>query len=103
MITRDDLLALMLKLDACAESVEWVEAAPHKSAKALIRACHRGDWLLWLANRLRIEMNFPCENDNSDGPVAGECDCSAQYVRDNVPWPLWRAALQRDVRRVLKR
>jgi len=43
---------LLLKLKACKEAVEW---AGDKKAEEVIDTCHRGDWLLWLAKRLKID------------------------------------------------
>jgi len=43
---------LLLKLKACKEAVEW---AGDKTAKEIIDTCHRGDWLLWLADKLKVD------------------------------------------------
>ena len=43
---------LLLKLKACEEAVEW---AGDKTAKEIIDTCHRGDWLLWLADKLKVD------------------------------------------------
>jgi len=43
---------LLLKLKACKEAVEW---AGNKTAKEVIDTCHRGDWLLWLADKLKVD------------------------------------------------
>jgi len=43
---------LLLKLKACEEAVEW---AGDKTAKEVIATCHRGDWLLWLADKLKVD------------------------------------------------
>jgi len=43
---------LLLKLRACKEAVEW---AGDKTAKEIIDTCHRGDWLLWLADKLKVD------------------------------------------------
>ena len=43
---------ILLKLKACEEAVEW---AGDKTAEEIIDTCHRGDWLLWLANKLKVD------------------------------------------------
>jgi hypothetical protein len=42
---------LLLKLKACEEAVEW---AGDKTAEEVIATCYRGDWLLWLAYKLKV-------------------------------------------------
>ena len=41
------------KLQACEEAVEW--ASQQKSFPSAWEACERGDWMLWLAYKLRID------------------------------------------------
>ena len=41
------------KLNACEEAVEW--ASQQKSFPSAWEACERGDWMLWLAYKLRID------------------------------------------------
>jgi hypothetical protein len=43
---------LLLKLKACKEAIEW---AGDKTAEEVIDTCHRGDWLLWLAGKLKVD------------------------------------------------
>jgi hypothetical protein len=41
------------KLHACEESVIW---AGDKTIEEVVHECHRGDWLLWLAQRCDVEL-----------------------------------------------
>jgi len=50
--TREIMKDLLLKLKACKEAVEW---AGDKTAEEVIDTCHRGDWLLWLADKLKVD------------------------------------------------
>jgi hypothetical protein len=43
---------LLLKLKACKGAVEW---AGDKTSEEVIATCHRGDWLLWLADKLKVD------------------------------------------------
>jgi hypothetical protein len=43
---------LLLKLKACKDAVEW---AGDKTPEEVIDTCHRGDWLLWLAGKLKVD------------------------------------------------
>jgi len=43
---------LLEDLNACNEAKEWVE---NKSIDEAVAACHRGDWLLWLAHKIKID------------------------------------------------
>jgi hypothetical protein len=43
---------LLLKLKACLQAVEW---AGDKTPEEVINTCHRGDWLLWLAHKLKVD------------------------------------------------
>jgi hypothetical protein len=40
-------------LDACKPAVEW---AGNKTIEEVVATCHRGDWLLWLAQRCDIGL-----------------------------------------------
>ncbi len=44
---------ILQKLDACDEAIEW---AGNKSIEEIVNTCHRGDWLLWLANKIEIDV-----------------------------------------------
>jgi hypothetical protein len=47
------LLKQKLKeLDACQEAMEWVG---ERTIEQAVNDCHRGDWLLWLGQRLEID------------------------------------------------
>jgi hypothetical protein len=40
-------------LKACATAIKW---AGDKTIEQVVTECHRGDWLLWLANRCGVEL-----------------------------------------------
>ena len=44
---------LLIKLKACLEAREWVG---DKTIEQIVEQCHRGDWLLWLAEKVDIGL-----------------------------------------------
>ena len=54
------------KIDACRDAREWV--ATQKNYKEAWQNCERGDWMLWLAKRLKVDdrkltlAKFKCAN-----------------------------------------
>jgi len=44
---------LLIKFDACKDAIEW---AGDKPIEEIVKTCHRGDWLLWLARRIYIPL-----------------------------------------------
>jgi len=44
---------LLVELRACEEAREW---AANKSIEQVVAECHRGDWLLWLAKRVGMDL-----------------------------------------------
>ena len=47
----------LLRIDACPEAIDY--ARDHTGTPcALWRACDRGDWLLWLADRVDVDRRF---------------------------------------------
>lgn len=44
---------LLIKLNACDEAIEW---AGDRTIEEIVRDCDRGDWLLWLAKKIDIEL-----------------------------------------------
>ncbi len=44
---------LLIKLDACDEAIEW---AGDRTIEEIVKDCDRGDWLLWLAKKIDIEL-----------------------------------------------
>jgi len=44
---------LLIELNACREAVKWAE---DKSIEEVVELCHRGDWLLWLAQEIDIAL-----------------------------------------------
>ena len=47
------LKQLLTKLNACEEVVKWAE---DKTIEEVVEQCHRGDWLLWLAQKVEIGL-----------------------------------------------
>lgn len=51
---------LLVELCACREAREW---ASDMTVEQVVEKCHRGDWLLWLAQKVRIKkrhLAFAC-------------------------------------------
>jgi hypothetical protein len=46
---------LLIELNACKEAREW---AGDKTAEQIINECYRGDWLLWLAQRVDVDFQL---------------------------------------------
>lgn len=44
---------LLIKLNACKNAREW---AADKTIEEIVAECHRGDWLLWLAQKIDIGL-----------------------------------------------
>ena len=44
---------LLIKLNACKEAIEW---AGDRTIEEIVKDCDRGDWLLWLAEKIDIEL-----------------------------------------------
>ena len=44
---------LLIKLNACEEAVKW---AKNKTIEEVIQECNRGDWMLWLAQKVNIGL-----------------------------------------------
>ena len=44
---------LLIKLNACKEAIEW---AGDRTIEEIVKDCDRGDWLLWLAKKIDIEL-----------------------------------------------
>ena len=44
---------LLKSINACVEAREWAEG---KTSDEVIDTCHRGDWLLWLARKLDMDI-----------------------------------------------
>jgi hypothetical protein len=40
-------------INACSNAIEWAES---KTIEEVVATCHRGDWLLWLANKCDIGL-----------------------------------------------
>ena len=45
---------LLKDLDACSSATEW--ASQYKTIEEIVVNCHRGDWLLWLAKKVDMEL-----------------------------------------------
>lgn len=44
---------LLKELNACKEAREW---AGDKTTEEAVSECHRGDWLMWLAQKLEVDI-----------------------------------------------
>lgn len=47
------LKELLIELNACEEALDW---ADDKKIEQVVEQCHRGDWLLWLAQKVDIGL-----------------------------------------------
>jgi len=46
---------LLIELDACASAREWAGDMP---IEEVVATCHRGDWLLWLAQKVDVDLRL---------------------------------------------
>jgi hypothetical protein len=46
---------LLIKLDACQSAKEWAGDMP---IEEVVSTCHRGDWLLWLAKKVDVDLRL---------------------------------------------
>jgi hypothetical protein len=46
---------LLIQLDACSTAREWAGDMP---IEEVVATCHRGDWLLWLAKRVDVDLRL---------------------------------------------
>ena len=46
---------LLIKLNACEEAREWAGDMP---IEEIVSTCHRGDWLLWLAKKVDVDLRL---------------------------------------------
>jgi len=46
---------LLIKLDACEQAREWAKDMP---IEEIVSTCHRGDWLLWLAQKVDVDLRL---------------------------------------------
>ena len=44
---------ILIKLNACQEAIEWVQ---DKTIQQAVNDCQRGDWMLWLANKVDVDF-----------------------------------------------
>ena len=49
-----DSIKLLKKLNACSEGIEFV--SKHDSLESAWNACERGDWMLWLAAKVKVPI-----------------------------------------------
>ena len=49
------LLEKLQQLSACSEAIEWVKENNHETLEKAWDACHRGDWMLWLAYHMKVD------------------------------------------------
>ncbi len=46
---------LLIKLGACESAREWAKDMP---IEEIVSTCHRGDWLLWLAQKVDVDLRL---------------------------------------------
>jgi hypothetical protein len=46
---------LLIELDACPTAREWAGDMP---IEEVVSTCHRGDWLLWLAKKVDVDLQL---------------------------------------------
>jgi hypothetical protein len=46
---------LLIQLDACSTAREWAGDMP---IEEVVATCHRGDWLLWLAKKVDVDLRL---------------------------------------------
>ena len=67
----DQLLDLLKKHNACPDATEWVRASDKTTAREIWESCERGDWLLWIAARIKIDRKLI---------VTAACLCARQSL-----------------------
>jgi len=50
------LLEKLEKLNACKPAIEWVKKNNLNTIEEIVAQCERGDWLLWLARKLNVDL-----------------------------------------------
>ena len=78
---RHDLIKFLMQHQACPEAMQWTVEHPTLSPSKLWRACPRGDWLLWLAEKAGVERKLI---------VLAACDCARtalKYVAEGEDRP----------------
>lgn len=82
--TKDDLLALLKKYDACTDATVYVREHPNSRAKVIWQTCDDLGWLLWLGVRwnpkvaaaylkkvlVRMDALPPVSNANLNGAIS---------------------------------
>lgn len=54
-IGNQELPILLNKLNACHSSIEWLQ---ERNSEQMWSDCHRGDWMLWLLQKLNINKRI---------------------------------------------
>jgi hypothetical protein len=44
---------LVIEMNACSEAKNWAKG---KSIESIVKDCQRGDWLLWLSNKIGVDL-----------------------------------------------
>jgi hypothetical protein len=65
----------LVAVNACGPAVAW--AKEYKTAAAAWKACHRGDWMLWIAGRLAGSS----ESASRRKVVLAACECARLALR----------------------
>lgn len=90
--TGTELYHWALRRGGCDAALTWLRKHGEKDAKQLWQTCDRGDWLIWLVNRVVVQaLKIKLANDNDDQLNPS---CGVGYRRATSRY--WKAALQLD-------
>ena len=85
--TKPKWLDSLEQFDPCSEALLW--AKKHPTAAAAWKACHRGDWMLWIVGK--VQCGEP-ESDERKRLVLCACECA------RLALPIWEARYPSDKR-----
>ena len=77
-MTREELIAICVRLRACDESTAWLDSLTCETAAECWDACERGDWLVWLLTTRRGIVP-----DRTLRLVAVDCARAVQPIADS--------------------
>ena len=75
-----DYITRIAELGSCGEALDWLRTERHPDLATAWAACHRGDWMLWLAGRVA----GPPGDARRVPLVLAACDC-AELALVHVP------------------
>jgi hypothetical protein len=77
-MTRDELIEKLNQLDACYESLAWVNSTPG-TPRELWERCKNGEWLLWLIEAVGRSFSFGSSRLILEWD---ECEANLDVIRD---------------------